>query len=168
MHQQTNHHWFIDLTKYSAVLCKFHDFFLHYLFSRQITYWALRYLSLMSGNFIFDLISFQCICLGCHYNCVSISSGLRILSCVLVELYFFGWYWQEMCIYFIIWVPLKFLIQDTPKPNTKLFHGLSCNYHCPIYWSQVLSQEWRCRWSSAVEMRHKSFYWEHAFERVLC
>ena len=26
----------------------------------------------------------------------------------------------------------------------------SCSYLCPIHWSQVLSREWRCSWSSAV------------------
>ena len=26
----------------------------------------------------------------------------------------------------------------------------SCSCLCPIHWSQVLSQEWRCSWSSAV------------------
>ena len=30
-----------------------------------------------------------------------------------------------------------------------MFLVSSCSCLCPIQWSQVLSQEWRCRWSSA-------------------
>ena len=30
-----------------------------------------------------------------------------------------------------------------------MFLTSSCRYLCPIHWSQVLSREWRCSWSSA-------------------
>ena len=30
-----------------------------------------------------------------------------------------------------------------------MFVALSCRCLCPVHWSQVLSREWRCSWSSA-------------------
>ena len=38
---------------------------------------------------------------------------------------------------------------DAPNPTTWMFLISSCNYPCRIHWSQVLSWEWRCSWSSA-------------------
>ena len=35
---------------------------------------------------------------------------------------------------------------------------LSCICLCPIHWSQMLSREWRCRWSSA-ERRSSNYIW---------
>ena len=35
------------------------------------------------------------------------------------------------------------------KSQNKMFLVLSCICLCPIHWSQVLSREWRCSWSSA-------------------
>ena len=35
------------------------------------------------------------------------------------------------------------------NPKTWMFLISPCNCICPTHWSQVLSQEWRCRWSSA-------------------
>ena len=34
----------------------------------------------------------------------------------------------------------------------------SCSCLCPIYWSQVLSREWRCSWSSA-DRRCSNYIW---------
>ena len=34
----------------------------------------------------------------------------------------------------------------------------TCNCLCPIYWSQVLSREWRCSWSSA-DRRCSNYIW---------
>ena len=39
-----------------------------------------------------------------------------------------------------------------------MFLASSCNYLCPIQWSQVLSQEWRCSWSSA-DRRCSDYIW---------
>ena len=39
-------------------------------------------------------------------------------------------------------------IKHTKSPNV-MFLVLSCTCLCPIHWSQVLSWEWRCSWSSA-------------------
>ena len=36
-----------------------------------------------------------------------------------------------------------------PIPKLKKFLNSSCRCLCPIHWSQVLSLEWRCSWSSA-------------------
>ena len=34
----------------------------------------------------------------------------------------------------------------------------SCSYFCSIHWSQVLSREWRCSWSSA-DRRCSNYIW---------
>ena len=44
---------------------------------------------------------------------------------------------------------IKPLIWDASNPKTEMFVILSCSCRCPIHWSQVLSQWWRCSWSSA-------------------
>ena len=38
------------------------------------------------------------------------------------------------------------------------FLVLSCSCLCPIHWSQMLSWEWRCSWSS-VDRRCSNFIW---------
>ena len=44
------------------------------------------------------------------------------------------------------------------KSQTLMFLVSSCSCLCPIYWSQVLSREWRCSWSSA-DRRCSNFIW---------
>ena len=44
---------------------------------------------------------------------------------------------------------VKPLVQDIPNPNIFMFLVSSWSCLCSIHWSQVLSQEWRCIWSSA-------------------
>ena len=39
-----------------------------------------------------------------------------------------------------------------------MFLVSSCSCLCPIHWSQVLSQEWRCRWSNA-DRRCSNYIW---------
>ena len=39
-----------------------------------------------------------------------------------------------------------------------MFLPLSCSCLCLIYWSQVWSREWRCRWSSA-DRRYSNYIW---------
>ena len=45
-----------------------------------------------------------------------------------------------------------------PNHNTYMFLTSSCSCCCPIQWSQVLSQEWRCSWSSACR-RWSNYIW---------
>ena len=44
---------------------------------------------------------------------------------------------------------VKSLIQGAPNDKAKMILVLSCSWLCPLHWSQVLSREWRCSWSSA-------------------
>ena len=46
------------------------------------------------------------------------------------------------------WGNVKPLIQGTPNLKTYKFFISSCSSLCPIHWSQVLSRQWRCSWSS--------------------
>ena len=39
-----------------------------------------------------------------------------------------------------------------------MFLVSSCSCVCPIHWSQVLSQEWRCSWSS-IDRRCSNYIW---------
>ena len=39
-----------------------------------------------------------------------------------------------------------------------MYLASSCSYLCPIKWSQVLSREWRCNWSSA-DRRCSNYIW---------
>ena len=45
-----------------------------------------------------------------------------------------------------------------------MFLVLSCSCLCPIHWSQVLSREWRCSWSSADRFS----IWQRCFQWKLC
>ena len=53
---------------------------------------------------------------------------------------------------------VKSLIWDAPNPNTKTILVLSCGCLCRIPWSQMLSREWRCSWSSA-DRRCSNYIW---------
>ena len=53
---------------------------------------------------------------------------------------------------------VKFLIWDAPNSKTQMFLILACHCLCAIYWSQVLSGEWRCSWSSA-DRRCTNYIW---------
>ena len=44
---------------------------------------------------------------------------------------------------------------DVPTQNLNVSF---CSCLCPIHWSQVLSQDWRCNWSSA-DRRCSSYVW---------
>ena len=44
---------------------------------------------------------------------------------------------------------VKYLIKVAPNPQTHMILVSPCSCLCPIHWSQVLSREWRCSWSSA-------------------
>ena len=53
---------------------------------------------------------------------------------------------------------VKPLIYASPNPKTEMFLVLSCSCLCKIYWNQVLSQKWRCSWSSA-DRRCSNYIW---------
>ena len=48
-------------------------------------------------------------------------------------------------------------ISCTKSQNLNVSH-LACSCLCPIHWSQVLSQEWRCSWSSTGR-RCSNYIW---------
>ena len=56
------------------------------------------------------------------------------------------------------WFNVKPLIWGGPNPKTDMFLVSSCSCPCPIYWGQVLSQEWGCNRSSA-NRRSPNFIW---------
>ena len=60
---------------------------------------------------------------------------------------------QDICI-----PTVKSLIKDAPIPKTLLFLVPSCSCLCASYWSQVLSRECRCSWSSA-DRRCSNYIW---------
>ena len=45
-------------------------------------------------------------------------------------------------------ITVKPLIYGASNPNTLMCLVSSGSCLCPIYWSQVLSREWRCSWST--------------------
>ena len=53
---------------------------------------------------------------------------------------------------------VKPLVEIAPNPKTQLFLISSCSCLCPIHWSQMLSWEWRCSWSSA-DRRCFNYIW---------
>ena len=53
---------------------------------------------------------------------------------------------------------VKSLIQAAPHPKLYMSLVSSCSCLCPIHWSQVLSREWRCSWSSA-DRRCSNYIW---------
>ena len=53
---------------------------------------------------------------------------------------------------------VKSLIRVAPNLKTHMFLVSSSSCLCPIYWSQVLSWEWRCSWSSA-DRRCSNYIW---------
>ena len=53
---------------------------------------------------------------------------------------------------------IKSLIWDAPYPKTWMILISSCRCLCSIHWSQVLSREWRCSWSSA-DRRCSNYMW---------
>ena len=53
---------------------------------------------------------------------------------------------------------IKAPIKDTPSHKTWMILLSSCSCLCPIHWSQVLSREWRCSWSSA-NRRCSNYIW---------
>ena len=65
--------------------------------------------------------------------------------------------------HFACWVVIqiatvKHLIWGPSNPKTYMFLVSSCSCRCPIHWSQVLSPEWRCSWSSA-DRRCSNYIW---------
>ena len=53
---------------------------------------------------------------------------------------------------------VKFPILDALNHKTWMFLLSSHSCLCTIYWSKVLSQEWRCNWSSA-DRRSSKYIW---------
>ena len=69
------------------------------------------------------------------------------------------WYChQTLHLNYTILYTANFLLQVTPKPKTYVILISSCSCLCPIHWSQVLSWEWRCSWSSA-DRRCSNYIW---------
>ena len=63
-----------------------------------------------------------------------------------------------LCCGYNMGTTVKSLIYGTPNPKTYMILVLFCICLCPIYWSQVLSREWRCSWSSAGR-RCSNYIW---------
>ena len=57
--------------------------------------------------------------------------------------------WQLYNMWYVPRIAVKSLIYGAPNPTTWMFLVSTCSCLCPIHWNQVLSQEWRCSWSSA-------------------
>ena len=55
-------------------------------------------------------------------------------------------------------VTVKPLVQVAPNPKVQMFLVSSCSCFRSIHWSQVLSWEWRCSWSSA-DTRCSNYIW---------
>ena len=55
-------------------------------------------------------------------------------------------------------ITVNSLILDAPDLKTLMFLISSWRYLCLIHWSQVLSWEWRCSWSSA-DRRCSNYIW---------
>ena len=53
---------------------------------------------------------------------------------------------------------VKPIIYDALNSNTLIFLVSPFNCLCPIHWSQVLSREWRCSWSS-TDRRCANYIW---------
>ena len=75
----------------------------------------------------------------------------------------------------VFWCTVKSLIWDAPNLKDSVIIVSSCSCRYPICWSQVLSREWRCSWSSA-DRRCSNYisvinnfitYWSAAYIRDL-
>ena len=55
-------------------------------------------------------------------------------------------------------LPSSLLYKRQQIPKTLMYLASSCSSLCPIHWSQVLSREWRCSWSS-VDRRCFNYIW---------
>ena len=72
------------------------------------------------------------------------------LGCeIKIQLYLERHGLSQQCKITIHLITVKSLITDAPNHQTWMFLVSSCSCPCPIQWSQVLSLEWRCSWSSA-------------------
>ena len=63
---------------------------------------------------------------------------------------------------------VKSLIKDAPNPKNQMFLVLFCNCLCAVYWSQVLSSEWRCSWSSADRQCYNYIWVISNFNCIRC
>ena len=76
-------------------------------------------------------------------------------------LYSYGFNWQQALVYSVANEMIRyrqiFNIRGTKSQNL-IFFVSSCSYLWALYWSNVLSQEWRCRWSSAGR-RCSNYIW---------
>ena len=57
---------------------------------------------------------------------------------------------------YIYMIYVYIYIVKSLKSKTKVILVPPCSCLCPIYWSHVLSGEWRCSWSSAMLQLHLS------------
>ena len=57
-----------------------------------------------------------------------------------------------------ICITVKSLIYDAPNPKIEMILISSWSRLCPTLWSQGLSREWRCSWSSA-DRRCSNYIW---------
>ena len=56
------------------------------------------------------------------------------------------------------WNTVQPLIWAAPNTKTEIVLVSYCSYLCPIRWSQLISREWRCSWSSA-DRRCSNYIW---------
>ena len=58
------------------------------------------------------------------------------------------------------YIPLN--LSHTKSPKLKCFPPRLASCLCPVYWSQVVSQEWRCSWRcswSSADRRCSNYIW---------
>ena len=74
----------------------------------------------------------------------------------LVVILYHGIYNIDIClghkaevIHHHVEITVKHLISAVPNPKSSMFLVSPCSRLCRVHWSQVLSREWRCSWSSA-------------------
>ena len=56
---------------------------------------------------------------------------------------------RQYVILYIESIAVYHQISNISHTKSQNFNVSSCSCLCPIYWSQVLSREWRCSWNSA-------------------
>ena len=79
---------------------------------------------------------------------------------LLVDLISWSTNLSKLCQSTLLWPTVKHLVQVAPNPKVYMFlvSSSSCSCFRSIHWSQVLSWEWRCSWSSA-DRRCSNYIW---------
>ena len=136
----------------------FHDFAVkrHWicalvLYYDQAMFLYLRYINQIDHIVSFTFISIKCSISGYHIHYV-ISVDRTSMPMTGISVNCNSRWWVNM------YNTVKLIVYDTPNSKTLMFFVSSCSCFCPIRWSQVLSREWRCSWSSA-DRRCFNYIW---------